>query len=70
MPEHFALYVKTFNTTPNDYHRNKKIHTFCIIACPREYCNFKKFMTARKLLKLPSKPEQPRRSSSICLEIV
>ena len=35
MPAHFAFYVKICNKTPNDYHKNKKIQTFCIIACPR-----------------------------------
>ena len=35
MPAHFAFYVKICNKTPNEYHKNKKILTFCIIACPR-----------------------------------
>ena len=35
MPAHFAFYMKICNKTPNDYHKNKKIQTFCIIACPR-----------------------------------
>ena len=35
MPAHFAFYVKICNKIPNDYHQNKKIQAFCIIACPR-----------------------------------
>ena len=35
MPAHFVFYVKICNETPNDYHKNEKIQTFCIIACPR-----------------------------------
>ena len=34
-PAHLAFYVKICKKTPNDYHRNKKIQTFCFIACPR-----------------------------------
>ena len=70
MPAHFAFYVKICNKTSNDYHKNKKIQTFCIIACPRSIENFKKSMTIKKFLKFASKPEQPRLSSSMRSETV
>ena len=35
MPALYVFYVEICNNTPKDFHKNKNIQTFCIIACPR-----------------------------------
>ena len=32
---HFRFYAEICHETQNDFHKNKKIQTFCVIACPR-----------------------------------
>jgi hypothetical protein len=61
--------VEICHKTPNNFHKNKKIQMFCIIACPKSITTSKS-MTVGKLLKFASKPEQPSLSSSIRLEVV